>query len=174
MTNNRTFQILIIALLILFSFCLGWLGSNLTGYTVYSENPSSIEQSSLNNNSNENNKAMPGNWIGEDKIRVYNDKVILDVKNAEWSRFTDTHSMEPVLGKYSNAIEIVPKNESEIKVGDIIVYESEQGLIVHRVIERGVDGAGVYFITKGDNNITPDSYKVRFSRIQRIVVGIIY
>ena len=45
---------------------------------------------------------------------------------------------------------------------------------VHRVAEIGSDKEGVYFVTKGDNYWKEDSYKVRFSHIEGIVVGILY
>ncbi len=46
-------------------------------------------------------------------------------------------------------------------------------LIVHRVVDKGVDSDGVYFITKGDNNNYSDG-KVRFEEIEYITIGILY
>ena len=84
--------------------------------------------------------------------------------------------MDPVLDIGHNAIQIIPKSEDEIKVGDIISYKSEQieGNVIHRVINIGEDNEGWYATLKGDNLRSPDPGKVRFSQVRRIVIGIIY
>jgi hypothetical protein len=121
-------------------------------------------------------KASPSDRISESQIYVTNDKVIIAVKNSEWASFTPTHSMEPVLNEHSNAIEVSPKSESEINVGDIVSYNSEysDGTIIHRVARIGYDDKGWYCIAKGDNNPSEDPGKIRFSQIERVVVAIIY
>jgi hypothetical protein len=121
-------------------------------------------------------KSTPYDRIGEQNIHVSGDNVLINIKNAQWARFTDTHSMDPVLSASANAIEIVPKDYSEIHVGDIVSYKSEyaDGNIIHRVIEIGFDDKGWYCIMKGDNNSGIDPGKIRFSQIQRVVVAIIY
>ena len=116
----------------------------------------------------------PQNWISEEDIKVYNSGVVIDVKNAEWARFADTNSMDPLFDDGSNAIEIIPNSADEIKVGDIVSYKYNDISIVHRVVEKGIDEQGTYFIMKGDNNSDNDPYKVRFDQIQRVVVAIIY
>ena len=45
--------------------------------------------------------------------------------NPEWSVFTDTNSMDPVIDSTSNAIEIIPKQAEDIHVGDIVAYQSK-------------------------------------------------
>ncbi|MCX6709821.1 MAG: hypothetical protein NTV63_02595 [Candidatus Woesearchaeota archaeon] len=121
-------------------------------------------------------KQAPADRISESQIYVFNDKIIINLKNAEWASFTPTHSMEPVLNENSNAIEIVPVSEDEIKIGDIISYESEyaEGTIIHRVAKIGNDENGWYCIAKGDNNPSEDPGRIRFSQIRRVVVAIIY
>jgi signal peptidase I len=121
-------------------------------------------------------KPSPYDWIKEDNIKVYSSKVIIDVPGLQWSKFTDTNSMDPVFDKGANALETEPKNHSDIHVGDIISYSinSFDGIIIHRVIETGFDNNGWYALTKGDNLEKQDPFKVRFNDIQRIVVGIIY
>jgi len=121
-------------------------------------------------------KDSPMDRIPEKAIVVYKDRIILDIQNAQWATFTNTHSMEPVITAGANAIEIVPKSEDEIKVGDIVSYKSEyaEGYIIHRVVYKGQDEKGTYYIMKGDNILTNDPGRVRFSQIQRVVVAIIY
>jgi hypothetical protein len=120
-------------------------------------------------------RTSPADHIAESQIKVYNNKIELDIQNAIWSKFTNTNSMDPFLDEGSNGIEIIPTSESQIEVGDIISYESKAGgIIVHRVIKIEQDEEGTYFIVKGDNNPIQDPEQVRFSQVKGIVVGIIY
>jgi hypothetical protein len=45
---------------------------------------------------------------------------------------------------------------------------------VHRVVGIENDENGIYFVTKGDNYYKEDPYKVRFSQVDGIIVGILY
>lgn len=121
-------------------------------------------------------KASPSNWIKEDQIKVYDNKIIIEIDNAQWARFTDTNSMDPFFDSEANAIEIVPKSADQIRVGDIISFTTNymDGTIIHRVIEKGIDEKGIYFITKGDNNENADPGKTYFENVKRVLVAIIY
>src|SRR3990167_5733096 len=81
----------------------------------------------------------PKGRVGENEIHVYSRRVIVDVEDAILARFTDTKSMEPVLNRDTNAIEIKPRDEGDIQVGDIISYTSafSDAIIIHRVVEKG-------------------------------------
>jgi signal peptidase I len=81
--------------------------------------------------------------------------------------------MLPVFDTGANGIRIQPHSSDEIKLGDIVSYERNGELIVHRVIEIGTDSQGLYFITKGDNSAFSDG-KIRFSEIKYITIGILY
>ena len=48
------------------------------------------------------------------------------------------------------------------------------GFIGHRIISIGNDEEGTYYIMKGDNNQVQDPYKVRFSNIKYILIGVFY
>lgn len=118
----------------------------------------------------------PSDRIRENNIKIDSRRVTIDVENALLARFTDTKSMEPVLNKDSNAIEIIPRDADDIQIGDIISFKSDfsDGIIIHRVIEKDIDEQGAYFRTKGDNLEYTDPEKLRFGQIQRVVVGILY
>jgi hypothetical protein len=118
----------------------------------------------------------PMDRVPEKAIAVYRDRVILDVQNVEWATFTDTHSMEPVIFKGANALEIKPKSEDDIKVGDIVSYRSiyAEGNIIHRVVYKGQDEEGTYFIMKGDNLPASDPGRVRFDQMDRVVIAVVY
>ena len=115
----------------------------------------------------------PSNWLGEEDILILDDKIILKLKGATLSSYTDSGSMNPTLGENTNGIRVVPKSEEDVEIGDIISYRFAGMLIVHRVIEKAVDENGTYFIVKGDNNLIEDG-KIRFKDIEYITVALIY
>lgn len=49
---------------------------------------------------------------------------------------------------------------NDVIVGDVIQYQMEGYTVVHRVVEKKQSNGEVTFITKGDNNSTPDFYPV--------------
>lgn len=151
--------------LIILAFLIG-LSLNMTGTAPETEMPIGIQSTGM----------APSNWIPQEKIHVYRNYIQIDLKDAVWANFTDTKSMIPVLSTNSNAIQIKPKTNADIKTGDIISFRNKinQRRIIHRVIGMGYDSEGKYFITKGDNNIEEDPFKVRFEDIERIVVAVIY
>lgn len=118
--------------------------------------------------------SSPSDWVKEEQIRVYENGIILDVKNASWANFTDTNSMDPLIDEQVNAIEILPEDADQINAGDIISYKTKYGIIIHRVIEKGEDEEGIYYIVKGDNNRLRDPFKVRFEDVKGVVVAIVY
>jgi signal peptidase I len=115
----------------------------------------------------------PSDWVDEKDILIFEDKIVINIRNATLANYADTGSMRPLLDANSNGIRIKPKNPDQIKVGDIISFSSGRDVIVHRVIEKGVDEKGIYFITKGDNNYIDDG-KIRFDDIVYITIGIIW
>lgn len=120
-------------------------------------------------------KEVPLDRIQEQQIRVLNDKIEILVPNAKWATLSDTHSMEPLLFKGANALQVVPQTSQEIQVGDIISYESPDArVIIHRVITIGTDEQGWFAILKGDNNPSPDGERIRFSQVRKILIGVIY
>ena len=116
---------------------------------------------------------QPSDWVKENQIQVYPDKVVINVANTRISQYADTGSMLPTFGENANGIRIVPSSAEQIKIGDIISFEKGDMLIVHRVIDKGVDEKGIYFITKGDNNPETDG-KVYFENIKYVTIGVIY
>jgi hypothetical protein len=144
------------------------------GYEYQTESALSRAMAMLHETGNE--VASPANRVPEDLILVTNEKVVLNIKGAEWASFTDTNSMDPVIDAGSHAIEMIPKSEDEIQVGDIVAYKSDyaEGTIIHRVVFKGKDEKGTYFVLKGDNNPINDPGKIRFEQIKRVVVAIIY
>jgi hypothetical protein len=121
-------------------------------------------------------RQSPYDRVKEEDISVYPDKIVINLKDAQWATFTDTNSMDPVIDIGTNAIEIVPQSESEIHVGDIISYRSDyaDGNIIHRVVDIDEDGEGWYCTARGDNNDFDDPGKIRFDQIDRVPVALIY
>ena len=121
----------------------------------------------------EENKNSPSNTILDDSITANNTSVSFFVDNPLLVRYSDSGSMLPFIDKDSTGVFIRPKSENDINVGDIINFRKEGKLIVHRIVEKGQDNGGVYFITKGDNNNIYDE-KIRFEDIDSVLVAVIY
>ena len=149
-----------------------------TGFTIYKNivQKEYIEKECSDEILNGKEKPSPFDRIKDSDIEVFNNKIVIDIKNSNWRKFIDSNSMDPLIDEGATTIEIKPKNEEEIKTGDIISYNVDEAdyALVHRVMEIGNDEEGIYFITKGDNYYKEDSEKVRFSQVEGIVVGILY
>ena len=117
--------------------------------------------------------SAPNDWVSEENIHLYKDKIVIDIDGATMSKYASTGSMKPVFDKGANGIRIVPETEEQISVGDIVTYEREGILIVHRVVEIGEDNGGKYFVIKGDNNESVDG-KIRFEDIKYVTIAVIY
>ncbi len=117
----------------------------------------------------------PHDWISEDQIHVYSNRVVIDIDSPQWAVFTDTNSMDPVIDAGAHAIEVVPELPDDIHMGDIVSYKSDyaDGILIHRVVEIGNDGEW-YCRMKGDNNPFEDPGKIRFDQLQRVLVAVIY
>lgn len=161
-------------LLVIAIFTLGWLASSIYGIVSYSDNFTLSPLNFLSQTSPD--VSSPSDWIKESQIHVFEDRIKLDIEDAMWSKFADTNSMDPFLDEHSNGIEIKPQSADQIQVGDIISFTSDyiDGIIIHRVIEKGEDSKGIYFKVKGDNNPLKDPGKIRFDQIQGVLVGILY
>lgn len=115
----------------------------------------------------------PSDFIRESQISISKDKIVINVEDASLSAYAPTGSMVPLFDEGANGIRIVPKSEDEINVGDIITFSRDSMLVVHRVVQKGTDNEGTYFITQGDSNSFADE-KMRFSDIKYITIGILY
>lgn len=80
-------------------------------------------------------------------------------------------SMSPAIEKGDVIILKGMKNEEarKIKNGDVLVYNHDNKIIVHRVIKKSNNGETISFKTKGDYNNAKDSWTVK----QEDVIGIV-
>ena len=163
---------IIFAFLLIFAF--GWAASSLLSpmFMLDTEQPFAFSLSF----DKAVEKASPGNHVEQDSIHVYQDRVVLDVEDAIFAKYADTNSMDPLLDEDANGIEMKPSSPAQIKVGDVISYKSTvtKSLLVHRVVSRGYDDNGYYFIVKGDNNPSADPERIRFSQVHGVLIGVIY
>ena len=155
-----------IIILIMLAFSLGFLSSNFfPGIYLDKESPYLIGYSG--------SPEQPGDWIPKERIKIEKDRVIIYVENAKLSSYAPTGSMLPTLGENANGIKIVPTSPEEIKIGDIITFKRNNILMVHRVISKGEDSKGDYFVTKGDNNSETDG-KVYWEDVESVTIALIY
>lgn len=116
----------------------------------------------------------PSDFITSNEIHLYNDKLVIEKEGLKYASVEDTKSMEPLLSSNSHTIEAIPEQE-KINVGDIIsFYDASTGkTIVHAIVEIGTDDSGWYAKTKGYNAELIDDWKVRFTDIKGVVVGVL-
>ena len=103
-----------------FIFLLGFLSCSILFYLASSGLEMPLGLSIYN--SDKTNLSAPSNWISEDKIHVYDDRLILDIKGISLSRYASTGSMKPVFDENANGIRISPANESQVQIGDIVSF----------------------------------------------------
>jgi hypothetical protein len=176
----------LLVLVFVFIFVFGWFCSSvysnvLSQISVVSAANDNLEMADSNSFVeryffNNKERISPSDWIKQDQIDVFRDRVVINLDNPQWAVFTDTNSMDPVIDANAHAIEIIPQSPDQINVGDIVSYDSSyvDGAVIHRVIEIGEDEGGWYCRTKGDNNALEDPGKIRFNQILRVLVAIIY
>lgn len=157
------------------TFLLGMIVA-LSSVAVLADNPTpSLSSENIQTPLEGTEGLSPSSYLTEDDIRIFHDKVEIDMHDARWATFKPTGSMKPVLDHTSHALQVEPTC-SKIEQGDIISYESDlvDERIIHRVIAIGNDDKGSYYITKGDNNPEKDPEKVRCHQIKRKTVAILY
>ncbi len=115
----------------------------------------------------------PADRINLNDISVGDSSVTIRISGSILYAIADTNSMDPTIDEDSTIVAVRPASQSDLHVGDIVLYRSGSSLIIHRIIETGVDASGWYCIPKGDNNSAADG-KVRFSQVEAVVVGILY
>jgi hypothetical protein len=146
-------------------FAVGFLTAILSGFVTSVESPfASYPSTGID---------APSDFIKEEDIRVFDDRIEIKISDATVSSYEPTGSMKPVLDYGSNGIRIKPRSEEEIQIGDIISFRYRGLLVVHRVIDKGLDSDGVYFVTKGDGNDFVDG-RIRFSQIEYKTIGLLY
>lgn len=72
-------------------------------------------------------------------------------------------SMEPIIYKGDAIVLTKVNKDTELKLEDVIAYEDENEIIVHRIIQINDDNT---YVTKGDNNTTRDPLDVKHSTVK--------
>ncbi|MEN4018165.1 MAG: signal peptidase I [Methanobacterium sp.] len=107
------------------------------------------------------------------EIATYIVIILIGVIVAQHMNVVVSGSMEPVL--YRGDIVIIDNNPRTAQVGDIIVYKAAwfPQPVIHRIIYIGETPEGdTFFVTKGDNNPSPDPVAVYPDQIISKVVSI--
>lgn len=120
------------------------------------------------------NISAPQKRVDLKDLAITKDAAIISVKELTPGIIAPTGSMYPLLQGDTIVLEKTPENHNELIPGDIIIFESKDTRIIHRIIEIGWDEEGWFAITKGDSNPFEDPFKVRFEDVRGVVVGIIY
>ena len=80
-------------------------------------------------------------------------------------------SMTPTISKGDAIIleHFSEKDLSKLKKGDVLVYNHDNKIIVHRLIKMKKMNNNIYYKTKGDNNDTQDSWLVKGEEVIGVV-----
>uniref|UniRef100_A0A6M3IIT1 Peptidase n=1 Tax=viral metagenome TaxID=1070528 RepID=A0A6M3IIT1_9ZZZZ len=128
----------------------------------------------------------PGNWVPWSKIVIQDGNLtaILPVGVKYWlCGVGESGSMDPVMdaGTMCLMFEVkdgTPVSADDLIVGDIAVYrkptEVNNFLIRHRIIGKGEDELGRYFTFRGDNNNSPDKFRIRDDMVRWVVAAMFY
>jgi signal peptidase len=137
-----------------------------------------------NTKSNNKSKSSPpekSNSMSRE-IASYVIIILVGIVLAQHLNVVVSGSMEPVFYRgdvvvieKTNFLGIQEVNPSDLKVGDIIIYQATwfPEPVIHRIvsIQKGSDGQ-TYYVTKGDNNPKPDQSLVSTSQVQAKVVSL--
>lgn len=80
-----------------------------------------------------------------------------------------SHSMNPEIHKGDAVIYKKVHKDSDIKEGDVLVFDVDGTLIVHRLIEKREENGTIYYVTKGDNNNASDDVSITIDDVKGIV-----
>lgn len=114
--------------------------------------------------------------INKNNIKFYPNKVIV-YEDFTYGVLSDTWSMLPLVDETSFFIlQDITKYNKEINICDIIIWKDPNSLeqYGHRVIYKGYDKEGLFYVTKGDNTKHNDAKKIREDMVRFMVVGILY
>mgnify|MGYP001557843888 CR=1 FL=1 len=110
------------------------------------------------------------NKIDIKRNRTPDIKICNNWNNCNYSHKCDTHSMSPTF-ECNDILKGYKPYSDELKIGDIILFKTpKNGLFTHRII--GIDNNA--YITKGDNNLDIDPFRVKYGDILAKVVEIEY
>src|SRR3989344_7704928 len=114
-------------ILIILVFMLGWVSNSLYyDYNLNFEKPSITGLATLSNPS-------PSNRLSLDNLQFYPNRVVITYPGISGTTYSDTNSMLPVINKDAIGLEIPITDETIISEGDIVAYEKDSELYVHRV-----------------------------------------
>ena len=159
------------AILLVIAFALGVIAANAFQYFQgYSKEQTASFSESCGS------KLMPSGRISGEDIHIYPDRACISLKEPSIASYTDTASMEPLLGSSAKGIEIQPNGPQDVHMGDIVSYRSEyaNGLVVHQVYNISYDENGWYAVMKGINNKETDPGRVRFNQINKVLAIVVY
>ena len=78
-------------------------------------------------------------------------------------------SMHPYIDRGDAVLLNSSVNKNKLKTGDVIAFENDNKVVIHRLFEIKEEKGKTYYITKGDANNTTDDIEVTYSDIVGVV-----
>ena len=116
-------------------------------------------------------RPSPKGRIALSNVRLDSEKVVITEPSLKHYILTNTNSMDGWMDEgHIVLVKALPDYKGLVR-GDIIVFSTDIGKIVHRIEQIDSDALGRIYRTQGINNDRPDPYTVRNGNIVGVVVG---
>ena len=112
--------------------------------------------------------------ISPNTFNLTEDSLTINFNNITFFNITKGISMLPAIHDNSTQLYIILGNNS-LYMGDVVRFKYEEySYMHHRIIDIRNDEEGIYYITRGDNNLLNDDLRVRRENITHKLIGILY
>jgi len=119
-------------------------------------------------------RISPNDWVKPDQISYEDGFLVVALPEVRISGVADTGSMDGTLDYGHTVILIKDFDKDKLSAGDIVGFQVYTDIVLHRIVETGKDGYGLWYHTRGDNCISNDPYRLRKENIIYLCVGVFY
>ena len=116
-------------------------------------------------------RPSPQGWVNQENIVVLMDRVTINEPDLLFFVLSGTNSMDGWMDEHHSVLVKKLSNHLDLVEGDIIIFSSPIGKIVHKIEKIDSDVHGRIYTTQGINNDRPDPYIIRKENIVGVVVA---
>ena len=105
----------------------------------------------------------------DEKIRVIPKSVDVINKDNDYIKNTVPVTLLKMAVRKKDIFKLTDNEKKDLKKGDVLVFNREDRIVVHRIYDIYSTGGEIFFKTKGDFNKDPDEYLTETSEVIGIV-----